>query len=99
MKRLNYLMKASTITTTAIITGYLLVGCSVGYITHKRIERDNQINLDNQIKQQAKDILDFPDLSGKLNLNNNQNYETPPHPILNPNRKPGWLYNHRATNH
>jgi hypothetical protein len=52
-------MKKPTIIALILIGGYCLLGCSVGYFTHKM----EKIKEEKVIKKTAKEILNTPDIA------------------------------------
>ncbi len=95
---LYMIMKKSTIVVWMAMTGYVLAGCVVGYYTHKEAQLRK---LEKEIAEDAKSILDTPDLTKKINLNIQTKHETNSTiPLLHSNGCwSGGLYNYRPKNH
>lgn len=88
-------MKKSTIVLWIIVSVYLLVGCSIGYYVHKHNEEQK---LQKLIDQEAKNILETPDLTKKIHLNLQTTYETNYPAAVQHSPWTSWMYNHRSTN-
>jgi hypothetical protein len=92
-------MKKPTLIVATFFAGYVHLGCSIGYFAHKHTVHNNELRLNKEIQQQAKDIFNTPDLTKNPNINIEQKHEIPATSPLYRANAPGWLYNYRSTNH